>query len=195
MSLPIDAQVSAKLKAKIWVNGFLDFGLLLSSTPGGARYNISVTANAGSGAPTLCLHSPHKRPNPCSIEMWTSAFQMFVGLYTMQGSNLVAAIADVKRKMAVDKENGHSSSVSWSTSLSISQNIEIYFEENQLPKSKGFLKLARSELALRWNFVTFFWNFFWIWSNNICGTSINSTEDNTVRSCPGRKMLSPRAME
>ena len=64
MSLPIDAQVSAKLKAKIWVNGFLDFGLLLSSTPGGARYNISVTANAGSAAPTLCLHSPHKRPNP-----------------------------------------------------------------------------------------------------------------------------------
>ena len=53
-----------------------------------------------------------KAKSICSIEMWTSAFQMFVGLYTMQGSNLVAAIADVKRKMAVDKENGHSSSVS-----------------------------------------------------------------------------------
>ena len=37
MSLPIDAQVSAKLKAKIWANEFVDFGLLLSTTPGDAR--------------------------------------------------------------------------------------------------------------------------------------------------------------
>ena len=82
MSLPIDAQVSAKLKAKIWANEFVDFGLLLSTTPGDARYNISVMANAGSAAPTLCLQPTQKAKSISSIEMWTSAFQIFVGIYT-----------------------------------------------------------------------------------------------------------------
>ena len=79
MSPPIDARVSAKLKAKIRANEFLDFGLLLSSSPGDARYNISVTANAGSAAATLL--AAHKKANSkSSIEMWTSAFQIFVGI-------------------------------------------------------------------------------------------------------------------
>ena len=81
MSLPIDARISNKLKAKIWANEFVDFGLLLNSAPEEGRFNISISSN-GSHAPTLSLEPTHKARSIPNVESWTSAFQIFVGVYT-----------------------------------------------------------------------------------------------------------------
>lgn len=82
VSVAIDAQVSAKLKAKIWNNEFVDFCMMLGSHSSDTRYHLSVSSKTGSLAPTLSLE-PTQRTTPISsIEVWTSAFQVFVGVYT-----------------------------------------------------------------------------------------------------------------
>ena len=82
VSVAIDAQVSPKLKAKIWANEFIDFGLLLGSHSSDTRYQLSVSSQTGSLAPTLSLEPTQKTKPIPSIEVWTSAFQVFVGVYT-----------------------------------------------------------------------------------------------------------------
>ena len=42
MSLPTDARVTAKWKAKIWANEFIDFGQLITVTPREEKFNILV---------------------------------------------------------------------------------------------------------------------------------------------------------
>jgi len=54
VSVAIDAQVSPKLKAKIWANEFIDFGLLLNPQIGDARYHLSLSASENS-MPMLSL--------------------------------------------------------------------------------------------------------------------------------------------
>ena len=82
VSVAIDAQVSPKLKAKIWANEFIDFGLLLGSHSSDTRYRLSVSSQTGSLALTLSLEPTQKTKPIPSIEVWTSAFQVFVGVYT-----------------------------------------------------------------------------------------------------------------
>jgi hypothetical protein len=79
VSVTIDAQVSAKLKAKIWANEFFDFGLLLNSGAGDTRYQLSVSSQNGSSLPTLSLEPTQKTKHIANIETWTSEFQIFVG--------------------------------------------------------------------------------------------------------------------
>ena len=82
ISVPIDANVSAKVKAKIWAHEFIDFGVLLSSGAGDTRYHLSVSSQGGSSLPALSLEPSHKPKAIPNIEAWTSAFQIFVGVYT-----------------------------------------------------------------------------------------------------------------
>ena len=83
MSLPIDAWVTTKLKAKIWANEFINFGQLITVTPMEEKFNISVNTSKDSpGQPTLCLEPLQKGKNISTIDTWTSAFQIFVGIYT-----------------------------------------------------------------------------------------------------------------
>ena len=86
MSLPIDARVTTKLKAKIWANEFINFGQLITVTPMEEQFNISVNTSKDSpGQPTLCLEPLQKGKNistVSTIDTWTSAFQIFVGIYT-----------------------------------------------------------------------------------------------------------------
>ena len=84
-SLSIDCQVPAKLKAKIWAHEYFDFGLLLANSPTEPQYHLSVTTSAASGSaglPTLYLEPTNKAKPLTSIDAWTSAFQIFVGVYT-----------------------------------------------------------------------------------------------------------------
>ncbi|CAB4005600.1 Hypothetical predicted protein, partial [Paramuricea clavata] len=55
INVPIDANVSAKVKAKIWSHKFVDFGVLISSGAGDTRYHLSVSSQNGSALPTLSL--------------------------------------------------------------------------------------------------------------------------------------------
>ena len=82
--IPIDAQVNAKLKAKIWANEYFDFALLLCAGSGDTRYHLSVSSQSGSSLPTLSLEPTQKSKPITSIETWTSAFQVFVGVYTVK---------------------------------------------------------------------------------------------------------------
>ena len=68
INVPIDANVSTKIKAKIWAHEFIDFSVLLSSGAGDTRYHLSVSSQNGSAI--------------ANIGIWTSAFQVFVGVYT-----------------------------------------------------------------------------------------------------------------
>ena len=82
VDVPIDANVSPKIKAKIWAHEFIDLGTLLSSGAGDTRYHLSVSSPQGSSLPTLSLEPSHKPKNIPNIDSWTSAFQVFVGVYT-----------------------------------------------------------------------------------------------------------------
>ena len=84
-SFSIDCRVPAKLKAKIWAHEYFGFGLLLANSPTEPQYHLSVTTSASSGSaglPTLCLEPTNKAKPLTSIDAWTSAFQIFVGIYT-----------------------------------------------------------------------------------------------------------------
>ena len=83
MSLPIDARVTTKLKAKIWANEFINFGQLITVTSMEEKFHISVyTSEDSPGQPTLCLEPLQKGKNISTIDTWTYAFQIFVGIYT-----------------------------------------------------------------------------------------------------------------
>ena len=84
MSIPIDSRVDPKLRAKIWSNEFFEFGLLLNSSPSEGRYSINVATPSGLSVPTLCLEPTQKAKSIPNIEVWTSAFQVFVGVYTVK---------------------------------------------------------------------------------------------------------------
>ena len=81
VDVPIDANVSPKIKTKIWAHEFIDLGILLSSGAGDTRYHLSVSSPHGSSLPTLSLEPSHKPKNIPNIDSWTSAFQVFVGVY------------------------------------------------------------------------------------------------------------------
>ena len=82
LDVPIDANVSSKIKCKIWAHEFIDLGILLTSGSGDTRYHLSVSSPHGSSLPTLAIEPSHKPKAISNIELWTTAFQIFVGVYT-----------------------------------------------------------------------------------------------------------------
>ena len=82
VDVPIDANVSSKIKCKIWAHEFIDLGILLTSGSGDTRYHLSVSSPHGSSLPTLAIEPSHKPKAISNIELWTTAFQIFVGVYT-----------------------------------------------------------------------------------------------------------------
>ena len=84
VSLPVDARVSAKLRAKIWNDEYIDFGSLITNPVFGNQYQITLQ-NAESGpVPSLCIEPISKPKKIVSIENWLSSFHVFVGVYTKQ---------------------------------------------------------------------------------------------------------------
>ena len=104
INVPIDANVSAKVKAKIWSHEFIDFGVLISSGAGDTRYHLSVSSQNGSALPTLSLEPSQKPKAIANIGAWTSAFQIFVGVYTAKYPMEAPALmkySEVVRDLAV----------------------------------------------------------------------------------------------
>ena len=81
-SLPIDARVSEKLRAKIWNNEFFDFNALLSNPIFEDRYQVTISNSDKEKIPSLCLEPLAKAKKLLSIETWLSCFHIFVGVYT-----------------------------------------------------------------------------------------------------------------
>ncbi len=81
--LPIDSQVSTKIKDKIWNEEFVDFGALLSN-PGHDKYQISVQ-NSDAGTPaSVCLEPVSQPKKIMSIEVWQQAFNICAVVYTQK---------------------------------------------------------------------------------------------------------------
>ena len=80
-SLPIDAQVSTKIKAKIWADDFIDFSVLLSNNFDIKNYQIKIV-DVNDEAPKLSLQ-PSSNVKITQIETWSSAFSIFVAVYTV----------------------------------------------------------------------------------------------------------------
>ena len=81
ITMPIGAQVSPKIKVKIWANEFVEFGLLINPSVGDTRYQLSINQNDNS-VPTLSQEPSSRIKHINTIDLWTSAFQIFVGVYT-----------------------------------------------------------------------------------------------------------------
>ena len=77
-SLPIDARVSEKIRAKIWNNEFFDFSALLSNPVFEDRFQVTIS----NSDKELCLEPVAKANKHLSIETWLSCFHIFVGVYT-----------------------------------------------------------------------------------------------------------------
>ncbi len=91
VSIPIDARVNRKLKTKIWVNEFIEFGSLLKRGISEPSYHIAVSSSSVSQSnPTLSLEPITKSRPISNVENWTIAFQIFVGIYTSSKSLLDA---------------------------------------------------------------------------------------------------------
>ena len=82
-SLPIDSQVSAKLKGKLWNEEFVDFGSLLSN-PGQDKYQLSVLSSDAGLPASFCLEPVSRPKKIMTIDAWQQAFHIFVGVYTQK---------------------------------------------------------------------------------------------------------------
>ena len=82
VSIPVGVKVSAKIKQKILAHEYIDFGILLHSTPEEQSYQLALSSNLGNNISTLSLEPKNKPRRINSIEQWTLAFQVFVGVYT-----------------------------------------------------------------------------------------------------------------
>lgn len=83
MAVPIDARVPDKVKEKILRHDYIDFGLLSYATPQTQGYHLTVnTASEKSTSPLLSLEPTHKPRRINTVEQWTTAFQVFVTVYT-----------------------------------------------------------------------------------------------------------------
>ena len=91
VAIDLEARVSAKLKAKIWANEYVDFGALLSSFPDDEEFVLSFNNNDGK-SPSLCLEPSKPKPKFLSLGQWQTAFNTFVAVYTVKYPLKVAAL-------------------------------------------------------------------------------------------------------
>ena len=81
-SLPLDARVTDKVRAKIWNEEYIDFGTLLSNPELANKYSVTLDRAESGSMPSLCLEPVAKPAKIATIEGWTSCFIIFVGIYT-----------------------------------------------------------------------------------------------------------------
>ena len=84
ISVPLSSRVSAKLKAKIFANEYVDFGALLSSSPNNeGKYSLSMAPSEGSSSrPQITLEPLQNAKRIQSIQQWVSAFNIFAFVYS-----------------------------------------------------------------------------------------------------------------
>ena len=103
--LPIGLGVPQKVKAKILANEYIDLGSLITSyTKSGVGYRLGISdALNGRGQASLTFEPNIKVKQITTIETWTTAFQIFVAIYTSKHAAESPALmkyADVIRDLA-----------------------------------------------------------------------------------------------
>ena len=84
ISVPLASRVSEKLQSKIWANEYVDLGSLFATLPGDPKYNFTIKNLPGSSTPTVSLEPVQNTKRIATIDQWTSAFQIFVAIYTVR---------------------------------------------------------------------------------------------------------------
>ena len=79
----LEARVSAKLKAKIWANEYVDSGAQLSYFPDDEKFILSFNSDDGK-LPSLCLEPSKPKPKLLSLGQWQTAFKTVVAVYTVK---------------------------------------------------------------------------------------------------------------
>ena len=79
-ALAVDARIPDKIRAKIWSQEYVDFGLLLTSPVADSGYRLAVSNQGNTPAISLEPISQAKKIN--SIETWVKCFHIFVAVYT-----------------------------------------------------------------------------------------------------------------
>ena len=83
ISVPLSSRVPDKIQSKIWANEYINLRTLLSSLPGDPKYNFTVKSS-GSNLPVVSLEAVQNSKRITSIDPWTTAFQVFVAVYTIR---------------------------------------------------------------------------------------------------------------
>ena len=90
-SIPLGTRVPAKIKAKILANEYVDFGSLLTNSINDNKgYHLcfnEASKDSTSGLSTITLEPKVKNKFIQNIDVWTSAFQVFVAIYTEKFSS------------------------------------------------------------------------------------------------------------
>ena len=84
VSLPVNALLSEKIRAKIWKVEYEDFGSLHANPVLADQYQITVNNSESSLNPSLCLEPLSKNKKVMTIETALSSFRVFVGAYTKE---------------------------------------------------------------------------------------------------------------
>ena len=84
LALELGGSVTDKIKGKVWANEYVDFGVLLSVTPGPDRYSISINNSTSSSGAQLTLEPWKPTKKITHINQWISAFNTFVAIYVVK---------------------------------------------------------------------------------------------------------------
>ena len=103
--IPIDMSVSDRLKRKIWAHEYVDFGLLLNNRKDPDSFHLSLASDMASSndQPRIILEPNQKSKHINSVEMWVTAYQIFVGVYTQRypiEAPLLMKYSDIIRDLA-----------------------------------------------------------------------------------------------
>ena len=87
IAVNLGSRVSAKIKAKIWANEYIDFGALLSVAPPREKFALSMVSSGGAvNQPQLTLEPYHTPKKVTNISQWLTAFNTFVSIYSVKCS-------------------------------------------------------------------------------------------------------------
>lgn len=103
--IPIDMSVSDRLKRKIWAHEYVDFGLLLNNKKDPDSFHLCLSSDMASSndQPRIILEPNQKSKHINSVEMWVTAYQTFVGVYTQRypiEAPLLMKYSDIIRDLA-----------------------------------------------------------------------------------------------
>ena len=92
ISVPLASRVSEKIQAKIWANEYVELGSLCVPIPSNPKYNFTVNTSAKSNQPVFSLEPVQSSKRINSIDQRTSAFQIFVAVYTVRFPDMAPAL-------------------------------------------------------------------------------------------------------
>lgn len=107
VGLSIDARVSNKTRQKIWDREYIDLGILFENPTKQGRYQLTVNNAVTEHSPSLVLEPADKPRKITSIDSWLTAFNVYVGIYTMKFASEAPALAKYISTIRDLAERGH----------------------------------------------------------------------------------------